>query len=86
VGLQELLSHFDPLVAGILVPAGAFVALMSLPYIDRNPATESRHRKFAISVFTMVLLIAFTLTVIGALFRGPGWTFVPPWDHSYLEL
>lgn len=86
VGLQELLSHFDPLVAGILVPAGAFLALMSLPYIDRNPATESRHRKFAISVFTMVLLIAFTLTVIGALFRGPGWTFVPPWDHSYLEL
>jgi quinol-cytochrome oxidoreductase complex cytochrome b subunit len=86
VGLQELLSRFDPLVAGILVPAGAFVALMLLPYVDGNPATEARHRKVAISIFTMVLVIAITLTVIGALFRGPGWTFVPPWDHSYLEL
>ncbi len=86
VGLQELLSHFDPLVAGILVPAGVLITLMLLPYVDRNPATESRNRKFAIAAFSAVLLIAVTLTVIGALFRGPGWTFVAPWDHSYLEL
>jgi quinol-cytochrome oxidoreductase complex cytochrome b subunit len=86
VGLQELLSHFDPLVAGILVPVGVMITLMLLPYIDRNPATESRNRKFAVAVFSAVLLIAVTLTVIGALFRGPGWTFVAPWDHSYLEL
>ena len=37
-GLQELLSHFDPLVAGILMPArrGARCFVL-LPYIDRNP-------------------------------------------------
>jgi len=86
VGLQELLSRFDPLVAGIFVPVGAFVMLGVLPYIDRNPATEARHRKVAIVVFTIVLVVATGLTVVGALFRGPGWKLVPPWQHSYLEL
>ena len=86
VGLQELLSRFDPLVAGILVPTAAFVTFMALPYIDRNPATEGRNRKVAIATFTIVLAIVIVLTVIGALFRGPGWSFTPPWKHSYLEL
>jgi quinol-cytochrome oxidoreductase complex cytochrome b subunit len=86
VGLQELLSRFDPLVAGILVPAGVIAALVFLPYIDRNPATEARNRKVAVVIFAIVLTIAVVLTVVGALFRGPGWEFVPPWQHSYLEL
>jgi len=86
VGLQELLSRFDPLVAGILVPAGVLITLMFLPYIDRNPATEARNRKVAITIFAIILAVALTLTVIGALFRGPGWEFIAPWDHSYLEL
>jgi len=86
VGLQELLSHFDPLVAGILVPAGALITLFLLPYIDRNPATEARKRKVAIVVFLTVIAVALVLTVIGLLFRGPGWKFVPPWRHSYVEL
>ncbi len=86
VGLQELLSKFDPLVAGILVPAGVFIILLALPYVDRNPATEARRRKVAITLFTIMLVTAVTLTIIGALFRGPGWKFIPPWQHSYLEL
>jgi quinol-cytochrome oxidoreductase complex cytochrome b subunit len=86
VGLQELLSHFDPLVAGILVPAGVILTLIFLPYIDRNPATEARNRKVAIVIFGVILAVAVTLTVIGALFRGPGWEFIAPWHHSYLEL
>lgn len=86
VGLQELLSHFDPLIAGIFVPAGVLLVLALLPYFDRNPATESRNRKVAVCVFATILIIAVTLTVIGALFRGPGWEFVPPWQHSYLEM
>ena len=55
-GLQELLSHFDPLVAGILVPAGAVLTLVLLPYIDRNPSTVARHRKVAIVVFCGLLV------------------------------
>ena len=84
-GLQELLSHFDPLVAGILVPAGAVLIFVLLPYIDRNPDTRASHRKVAIVLFSLLLAVAVGLTVIGTFFRGPGWKFVAPWTHSYIE-
>ena len=86
VGLQELLNHFDPLVAGILVPAGVLLVLTFLPYVDRNPATEARNRKVAVCIFIIILTVAFVLTIIGLAFRGPGWKFVPPWDHNYIEM
>ncbi len=84
-GLQELLSHFDPLIAGILVPGGAILIFVLLPYIDRNPDTRASHRKVAIILFSILLAMAVGLTVIGTFFRGPGWTFVAPWTHSYIE-
>ena len=83
--LQELLSHFDPLVAGVLVPVGIVLALVVLPYIDRNPATEARNRKVALLLFSGLLATAAVLTVIGTFFRGPGWRFVAPWSHWYVE-
>ena len=86
VGLQELLSHFDPLVAGILIPTAAILGFALLPYIDRNPRTEARNRKVAILFFSSLVDLAITLTVIGLAFRGPGWVWSPPWDHLYLEL
>jgi quinol-cytochrome oxidoreductase complex cytochrome b subunit len=85
-GLQELLSRFDPLVAGILVPAGAVLVLVLLPYIDRNPDTRAGHRKVAILLFSALLGIAVVLTIIGVFFRGPGWQLIAPWTHSYIEL
>jgi quinol-cytochrome oxidoreductase complex cytochrome b subunit len=85
-GLQELLSHFDPLVAGILIPTGAVLTLVLLPYIDRNPSTVGRRRKVAIVIFSSLLAIAVVLTVIGTFFRGPGWHFIAPWTHWYVEL
>ena len=86
VGLQELLAHFDPLVAGIFVPTSALLVFTLLPYFDRNPATESKYRRVAISIFATIIVIAVVLTVIGALFRGPGWKFILPWQHWYLEM
>src|SRR5512133_63484 len=86
VGLQELLSHIDPLVAGILVPIGTIVGLVLLPYLDRNPATEIRHRKVAVLLFAILLAIAAVLTIVGEFFRGPGWRFIPPWQHLYVDL
>jgi quinol-cytochrome oxidoreductase complex cytochrome b subunit len=85
-GLQELLAHFHPVVAGVLVPAAAVIGLMALPYGDHNPATEAKRRKVAVAAFTILVLVAIGLTVIGALFRGPGWSWVWPWDDLYLEL
>jgi quinol-cytochrome oxidoreductase complex cytochrome b subunit len=85
-GLQELLSRFDPLVAGVLVPAGAVLVLVLLPYIDRNPDTRASHRKVAILLFSALLGIAVVLTIVGVFFRGPGWELIAPWTHSYVEL
>ncbi len=85
-GLQELLSRFDPLVAGILIPAGAVLALVVLPYIDRNPDTRASRRKVAVLLFSVLIGIALGLTVVGTFFRGPGWKFIAPWTHSYIEL
>lgn len=59
---------------------------MLLPYVDRSPATEARHRKVAVTLFAALFVIAVGLTVVGALFRGKGWSLVLPWDHLYLEL
>ncbi len=62
------------------------MALILLPYLDRNPATEARHRKVAILLFSAMLVAASVLTVVGEFFRGPGWRFIPPWRHLYVDL
>jgi len=85
-GLQELLSHFNALVAGILAPAAAVVFLIALPFLDRSPGWRVRDRKMVVIVFSVLALAALVLTLIGALFRGPEWSWVWPWKHLYLEL
>jgi len=85
-GLQELLSHFQPVVAGILVPGAAVVFLAALPFLDLGRGWRIRDRKMVVIVFTVLAVAALVLTVIGALFRGPEWSWMPPWEHLYLEL
>ena len=85
VGLQELLAHFDPLVAGVLAPAVLVGALLILPYVDRNPSRRPEHRRVALFLFWALFIALAVLTVIGAFFRGPGWGFVLPWEHLYFE-
>ncbi|HZD04895.1 MAG TPA: hypothetical protein VE173_08250 [Longimicrobiales bacterium] len=85
-GLQELLAHFNPMVAGILIPTAVVLFLAAIPYLDRGEGWRVRDRKTVVIVFTAVVAAAVVLTLIGALFRGPGWSWVWPWDHLYLEL
>lgn len=85
-GLQELLSHMQPMVAGVLIPGAALLFLLILPYLDRAKGWRIRERKMVVIVFTVLAIAAVVLTVIGALFRGPEWTWVWPWKHLYLEL
>jgi menaquinol-cytochrome c reductase cytochrome b/c subunit len=85
-GLQELLAHLQPMVAGILIPGAAVLFLFALPYLDRAKGWRIRDRKMVVIVFTVLAVAAVTLTVVGAFFRGPGWSWVLPWHHLYLEL
>lgn len=87
LGLQEMLSMFHPMVAGVLLPGIGLLGLMLAPYIDRNPSNKPEDRKFAISLFTVFLMACATLTIIGSFFRGPGQLFVWPWnDRLFFEL
>lgn len=84
--LQELLSHFHPMVAGILVPGGIVAGLIALPFLDRNPSLASKSRKVAVTAFTTFMVVWIILTLIGFAFRGPNWGWVWPWNEWHGEL
>jgi len=80
LGLQELLTIWHPMVAGVTIPGMGLFVLMLAPYIDKNPATKPNERKFAISIFTFFLMFWAVLVIIGCFFRGPGFNFTYPWE------
>lgn len=86
LGLQELLHYFAPTTAGILVPGLTLLALMVLPYVDRNPSRAYADRKVAITTFSMFLVFWAVVTIAGSFFRGPGWVWSWPWQHMYFDL
>jgi len=87
LGLQELLTMFHPMVAGVTIPGMGIFALILAPYTDRNPSNKPEDRKFAISLFTVFLMFWTVLVMIGSFFRGPGQNFVFPWnDGLFFEL
>ena len=87
LGLQELLSYFDPQVAGVLIPGLGLAGLALIPYIDRNKSTRPADRKFAIMMFTFFVVSAAILTIIGSFYRGPGFNFTFPWrDGIFFDL
>jgi hypothetical protein len=87
LGLQELLTMFHPMVAGVTIPGIGIFALILAPYIDRNPSNKPEDRKFAISLMTVHLMFWAVLVLIGSFFRGPGFNFVFPWnDGLFFEL
>ena len=80
LGLQELLSYFDPQIAGVMVPLFiGMIGFMFIPYVDKNPSTRPSDRKFAIMLYSVFLAGSATLTIIGVLFRGQGFNFSYPW-------
>jgi hypothetical protein len=87
LGLQELLTMFHPMVAGVTIPGMGLFALMLAPYTDRNPSNKPEDRKFAICLFTIFLMFWAVLVIIGSFFRGPGFNFVFPWNKGlFFEL
>jgi quinol-cytochrome oxidoreductase complex cytochrome b subunit len=84
--LQELLAHFHPLVAGVLVPGAIVIGLVALPYVDRVATFRPAARKVAVATFTAFLVIWILLTLVGFAFRGPNWGWVWPWQEWHGEL
>ena len=80
LGLQELVSH-SALLGGVVAPALMVLALIAIPYLDRNPSRRPSQRKWALWLFTFFVVANLVLIVVGTFFRGPGWALVPPWVH-----
>lgn len=83
VGFQELVSYSAAL-GGVIVPSFLLIALLLLPYLDRDPhgigVWFARERKRMVVAASIVLLAAVALTTIGAFLRGPNWGFYWPWE------
>ena len=71
LGLQELLSYWDPQIAGVMIPLLLGVVLwMAFPYIDRNPETHPSKRKFVSDLSSFNAFFStffFQLKFLGAL-------------------
>lgn len=139
LGLQELLHSFPPVVAGVLIPLLAVIALVVIPYFDINIKREGlwihnprstffivssviivlvlgcafyeafsiviptlllyglailpyfvkredgwihwlSRRSLAEWIMTWFVIVASVLIIIGTFFRGPGWSWVWPWQ------
>lgn len=87
LGLQELLTMFHPMVAGVTIPGMGIFILILAPYMDKNPSNKPEDRKFAISLMTVHMMFWAVLVIIGSFFRGPGFNFTLPWvDGLFFEL
>ena len=87
LGLQELLTMFHPMVAGVTIPGMGLVIMIIAAYTDKNPSNKPEDRKFATSIWTVHLMFWAVLVMIGSFFRGPGFNFVFPWrDGIFFEL
>jgi hypothetical protein len=87
LGLQELLTMFHPMIAGVTIPGVGLILLILAPYIDKNPSNKPEDRKFATSLMTIHLMFWAVLVIIGSFFRGPGFNFTLPWrDGVFFDL
>ena len=80
LGLQELVSH-SAFLGGVVAPTLMVLALLAIPYLDRNPSRRPGDRKLILWLFTIFVVANLALIIVGTFFRGPGWALVPQWVH-----
>ena len=87
LGLQELLTMFHPMIAGVTLPTIGLIALMFSPYLDKTISNKPEDRKFMTSMLTIFLMFWAVLVIVSSFFRGPGYNFTFPWrDGIFFEL
>jgi menaquinol-cytochrome c reductase cytochrome b/c subunit len=82
LGLQELLTMFHPMVAGVTIPGMGMFVMGAAGYWDKNPSNKPENRKFAIALWTVWLMFWAVLVIIGSFFRGEGFNFIMPWEQG----
>src|SRR2546421_1187944 len=70
LGLQQLLSRFPPLMAGVAFHTFVIVLMILVPFLDRNPSRRPSERKVAIILFALYMIVVVALVLIGVFFRG----------------
>jgi quinol-cytochrome oxidoreductase complex cytochrome b subunit len=77
--LASLLPSWDERIAAGYLPLAVIVVVIWLfmRLLRRGGAT---HGERHLALFTLLLASFITLTVIGNLFRGPGWALMMPWE------
>jgi menaquinol-cytochrome c reductase cytochrome b/c subunit len=86
LGLQELLTMFHPMVAGVTIPGVGLGGLAMAGFIDKNPSNKPEDRKFAIALMTFFMMFWAVLVLIGSFFRGAGFNFVLPWRNGIHDI
>lgn len=82
VGLQELAAHLDPWIAGAGIPMALVTGLILFPYVSRRERHEAE-LGLGPRFFVAGSALWLGLLLTGALFRGPGWSFCPPWRNCF---
>lgn len=83
VAVTALMVHFG--AYDIAVPTVGVFAAAAVPYFFRRETGWIgwlRRRSLAEWIMTWFVLVATVLTVVGILFRGPGWSLVAPWNRT----
>jgi len=90
-GIQELIHYTNkPVIPAIIIPVLIVIWLFLIPYVDKEPKTRftslfnrifigGEKRRILVILFTLFILGALFFTAIGSLFRGENWGFVLPW-------
>jgi quinol-cytochrome oxidoreductase complex cytochrome b subunit len=85
LGLQELLTYFDPWIAGVVLPGIIVGGLIAIPYLDPDPNNgvgfySFKERPFANTIFLSGVGAWFILIIVGTFMRGPDWSWYWPWE------
>ena len=87
LGLQELLTMFHPMVAGVTIPGVGLIVLILAPYLDRNPSQQARRSQVRHLVDDRAPHVLGGPRHHRIVLPGPGFNFVLPWrDGLFFEL
>jgi len=92
VGLQELLEHMHPTLAGVVIPSVLVLFLLSLPYIDYSQAqagvwfSARRGRRITIwiALYTLIVMPAYIVLDNAFTLRELLRDAAPPWVAQWL--